>query len=118
MRVARDRSLPPSVAGYAPGSAGYADAAERLLATRLDFDAVHAPYLHLFPDPPARILDVGAGPGHDAALLAGLGHQVVAAEPTPASVAAAGLQRYRLLRLWGLVQVHPRPWRLQGGMAD
>lgn len=68
----------------APGSAGYADAAERLLATRLDFDAVHAPYLHLLPDAPARILDVGAGPGHDAALFAGRGHQVVAVEPTPA----------------------------------
>ena len=34
------------------------------------------------PENPGRILDIGAGSGRDAAWLAGLGHQVVAAEPS------------------------------------
>ena len=54
-----------------------------MLSTRLDFAAVHGPILHLIPARPARILDVGAGPGHDAATLARLGHAVTAVEPTP-----------------------------------
>jgi SAM-dependent methyltransferase len=67
----------------APGTQGYAEAARRLLTTRLAFDEVHAPILHLFPRPPSRILDIGAGPGHDAATLAAMGHSVVAIEPEP-----------------------------------
>jgi len=67
-----------------PGTQGYAEFASVLLGKRLDFDAVHAPYLHLLPSAPARVLDVGAGPGHDAAQLAQMGHEVVACEPTPA----------------------------------
>jgi SAM-dependent methyltransferase len=54
-----------------------------LLATRLCFEEVHRHVLHLFPDRPSRILDVGSGPGHDAAALARRGHAVVAVEPTP-----------------------------------
>ncbi|MBU8546126.1 MULTISPECIES: methyltransferase domain-containing protein [Roseomonadaceae] len=37
--------------------------------------------LPLLPDPPGLVLDVGAGTGRDAAWLASLGHNVVAAEP-------------------------------------
>jgi SAM-dependent methyltransferase len=44
---------------------------------------VHRHILHLFPVQLARILDVGSGPGHDAATLAGRGHSVTAVEPTP-----------------------------------
>lgn len=66
-----------------PGTTGYARAADALLATRLPFETVHAPILPLLPAPPARILDVGAGPGHDAATLAAVGHAVTAVEPTP-----------------------------------
>ncbi len=54
-----------------------------MLATRLRFEAVHQPVLHLFPVRPARILDVGSGPGHDAASLAERGHAVTPVEPTP-----------------------------------
>lgn len=72
-----------------PGTEGYAAAAPHLIATRLPFDQVHAPILPLIPKAPARILDVGAGAGHEAATLAGMGHEVVAAEPTPELLAGA-----------------------------
>ncbi|MEV5088690.1 class I SAM-dependent methyltransferase [Streptomyces griseoincarnatus] len=39
--------------------------------------------LPLFPSPPGRAADLGAGSGRDAAGLARLGHDVVAVEPTP-----------------------------------
>lgn len=71
------------------GTTGYAEVAPALLARRLPFEAVHAQVLHLIPRPPARILDVGSGPGHDAAILAGQGHQVTAVEPTRALRAGA-----------------------------
>ena len=65
------------------GTRGYDQAASRLLSTRLSFEEVHFHVLHLLPAHPSRILDVGAGPGHDAATLARKGHEVVAVEPTP-----------------------------------
>lgn len=64
------------------GIRGYDKVASRLLATRLPFDVVHRHILHLLPANPSRILDVGAGPGHDAATLARRGHAVIAVEPT------------------------------------
>lgn len=48
----------------------------------LRFARVHANILHFLPNPPAHILDVGAGSGRDAAALAALGHQIVAVEPS------------------------------------
>jgi SAM-dependent methyltransferase len=66
-----------------PGTVGYDLAADALLATRLRFDEVQRHIHHLLPAPPARILDVGSGPGHDAATLAATGHTVTAVEPTP-----------------------------------
>ncbi len=65
------------------GTTGYGKVAPALLATRLRFEEVHRHILHLVPDHPARILDVGSGPGHDAATLALRGHSVIAVEPTP-----------------------------------
>jgi SAM-dependent methyltransferase len=66
-----------------PGTTGYAKVAQALLSTRLRFEEVHRHTLHLFPAEAARILDVGSGPGHDAAILAARGHAVTAVEPTP-----------------------------------
>ena len=65
------------------GADGYADAAERFFAAAesVTFDHVHRTVAHLFPSPPASVLDIGAGSGRDAAALAGLGHYVVAIEP-------------------------------------
>ncbi len=65
------------------GTQGYAEAAPMLLRTRLSFEEVHAPILHLIPRQPSCVLDIGSGPGHDAARLAEMGHAVMAAEPTP-----------------------------------
>ncbi len=64
-----------------PGIAGYAQVAPAMLAANLDFAVVHAPALHLIPTTPCRVLDIGAGPGDEAAALAAMGHRVVAVEP-------------------------------------
>jgi SAM-dependent methyltransferase len=68
------------------GTEGYADEAEYLFKRYESISAAetHKAVLHLIPAVPARILDVGAGTGRDAAWLASLGHRVVAVEPTDA----------------------------------
>lgn len=50
-------------------TSGYGDAAHELIGRyeRISFDDLHAPVLRFFPAPPARVLDVGAGSGRDAA---------------------------------------------------
>ena len=50
----------------------------------ISFADGHAPLLPLLPPPPARVLDIGAGTGRDAAGFAALGYAVTAAEPTTA----------------------------------
>jgi SAM-dependent methyltransferase len=63
---------------------GYAQEAEQL-AVRYEaftFEDLHRDHLHLFPPPPARVLEIGAGTGRDAAALAQRGYQVLAVEPT------------------------------------
>lgn len=50
----------------------------------ISFSDAHAPLLLLLPPPPARVLDIGAGTGRDAAGFAALGHAVTTAEPTTA----------------------------------
>ena len=62
----------------------------------------------LLPEPPAVVTDIGAGSGRDAAWLAGLGHEVIAVEPSSGmrreAAAAHGDDRIRWLddRLPGL----------------
>ncbi|MFI8461657.1 class I SAM-dependent methyltransferase [Kitasatospora sp. NPDC085464] len=75
---------PGGTAGAA-GTAGYGEAVEQLAVQyeSVSFAEVHRELLHLYPPPPAAVLDIGAGTGRDAAALAALGHRVVAAEPTP-----------------------------------
>jgi SAM-dependent methyltransferase len=46
------------------------------------FHHIHEHIFHLIPPPTARILDIGAGTGRDAAGFAEMGHDVVAVEPT------------------------------------
>lgn len=72
-------------------NAGYAAEADRLLVRYESRDpaGIHAPWAHFFPDPPARILDIGAGTGRDAGWFASLGHSVLAVEPTDALRAGA-----------------------------
>jgi SAM-dependent methyltransferase len=40
--------------------------------------------MSLWPQPPARVCDIGAGTGRDAAMFAERGHKVLAVEPTAA----------------------------------
>jgi len=62
---------------------GYAIDAQELIPRfeAIDTAQVLGPVLDLLPNPPCRVLDVGAGTGRDAAWLAKRGHQVVAVEP-------------------------------------
>lgn len=69
-----------------PSNAGYANEVDKLFE-RYEFRdpaGIHAPWVQFFPKPPARILDIGAGTGRDAAWLVSLGHSVLAVEPTDA----------------------------------
>ncbi len=65
-------------------NAGYAEEVDALFVRyeARDPAGIHAPWAHYFPDPPAKVLDIGAGTGRDAGWFASLGHRVVAAEPT------------------------------------
>jgi SAM-dependent methyltransferase len=66
------------------GTEGYAEEAEELLKRyeSFAFTHEHKPVLHLLPNTPSRVLDIGAGTGRDAAWFASQGHRVVAVEPT------------------------------------
>jgi SAM-dependent methyltransferase len=67
------------------GTTGYGVAAEDLARQyeSISFQELHKEVLPLFPPPPSRVADLGAGSGRDAAGLARMGHNVVAVEPTP-----------------------------------
>lgn len=69
-----------------PGTQGYAEAAGELLARyeSVPFEDKHQAVLHLLPQAPADVLDLGAGSGADAAWLAAQGHRVLAVEPVAA----------------------------------
>ncbi len=71
-------------AGPPRGTAGYGAAAAQLAEQyeSVTFEQVHREILALLPPAPARVADLGAGTGRDAAALAALGHQVTAVEPT------------------------------------
>lgn len=79
-------------------NAGYGENADALFERYESREPakIHDPWVHLFPKPPARILDIGSGTGRDAAWFASLGHSVLAVEPTDA------------LRL-GAAKLHPEP---------
>jgi len=66
------------------GTEGYAQEAATLLGIyeSIPFQKSQERVLPLLPSPPARLLDIGAGTGRDAAGFAALGYDVVAAEPT------------------------------------
>jgi SAM-dependent methyltransferase len=68
------------------GTEGYAEQADDLFKRYESIAAAeaHSAVLHLIPQPPASVLDIGAGTGRDAAWFADMGHRVVAVEPTEA----------------------------------
>ena len=82
---ARPPSQPGQQMTRVSGTQGYGEHA-MALAERyesISFADVHAEVAHLIPPAPARIADIGAGSGRDAAALARMGHQVIAVEPPP-----------------------------------
>lgn len=88
----------PDRAAAIPGTQGYAQQARELIERyeAVPFAEKHQSVLHLLPDSPAQILDIGAGTGADAAWFAERGHRVLAVEPTDE------------LRLPGIA-LHPSP---------
>ena len=78
-------------AGTVDGIAGYDKVVEKFIqgTEAIDFTALHEPYLHLIPNNPSKILDIGSGVGRDAHKLADMGHEVVAIEPMPQFLEAA-----------------------------
>lgn len=66
------------------GTEGYSEQAAKLLLRyeERNTEKVYGEVLHLFPEEPSSIVDIGAGTGRDAAYFAGLGHRVLAVEPT------------------------------------
>ena len=66
------------------GTEGYGEtAAERARQYEsIGFADVHSDILHLFPETPSQVIDIGAGTGRDAAAFAERGHSVTAVEPT------------------------------------
>lgn len=82
-------------------------------ASRLaqDYESVDPNHIHRawrdhLPTPPARAMDVGAGTGRDAAWLAGLGHEVLAVEPS-AGMRAEGNARHPSERIRWIDDVLP-----------
>jgi len=78
---------PPDIpADKVPGTQGYTSTAATLVAQweRISSAEHHQSVLHLIPQAPGRVLDIGAGSGRDAAWLAAMGHRVVAVEPLDA----------------------------------
>jgi len=73
-------SFPPP----APGTAGYAEAADQLAQQyeSVSFTDVYSDFARFVPLDPSNVLDIGAGSGRDAAAMAAFGHRVVAVEPT------------------------------------
>ena len=67
-----------------PGAQGYSEQAEQLVTQYegISFVEKHRAALHLLPDAPCDVLDIGAGTGADAAWFADAGHRAVAVEPT------------------------------------
>lgn len=71
---------------HVKGTAGYGQAVERFTAATqaIPFAVLHQAFLDVIPAAPSHLLDVGAGIGRDASVLAERGHHVVAVEPTKA----------------------------------
>jgi SAM-dependent methyltransferase len=79
-----ERGMPPAVRQPAAGVQPYYAHNAGRLAQRygsVTFEEVHGGVLDLLPPAPAKVVDIGAGTGRDAAALAGRGYQVLAVEP-------------------------------------
>ncbi|MEM6262217.1 MAG: class I SAM-dependent methyltransferase [Bacteroidota bacterium] len=68
---------------FIAGTKGYEKALSRFIESthRIRFTELHHDFLPFIPSTPCLVLDVGAGIGRDAAVLAEMGHEVLAVEP-------------------------------------
>lgn len=66
-----------------PSTVGYAEEAADLLVRyeKMDFSEIYERVWYLLPEPPGKVLDIGAGTGRDAAGFAEWGYEVTAVEP-------------------------------------
>jgi len=66
-----------------PSTVGYAEEAADLLVRyeKMQFSEIYERVWYLLPEPPGRVLDIGAGTGRDAAGFAEWGYGVTAVEP-------------------------------------
>jgi len=82
--------------------AGYNLDVEKRIAKyeSLNFEQFHPEFLPFLPSPPAKILDIGAGSGRDAAYLAKKGYLVTAVEPAAKLLAAAQKQHKSVDLRW------------------
>jgi SAM-dependent methyltransferase len=101
------------------GTQGYAAEAAALVRQyeAIPFAAVHRDILSLLPTAPARVLDMGAGTGRDAAAFAALGHAVVAVEPT-AEMRLAAMALHPSPRIAWVDDSLPDLARLEAGGFD
>ena len=100
--------------------AAWYDARAAVLAE--SYEAIAPERLHgwldgLLPAVRSLVLDVGSGSGRDAAWLAGLGHDVVAVESSPALRAEAGRRHPDLGVPWVVDQLPALPATLRLGLA-
>lgn len=96
------------------GTAGYAEDAEWLIPRyeSVDFLEKYRAVIHLFPEAPSAILDVGAGTGADAGWLAQKAHRVVAVEPV-AAFREAGIKLHPSSRIDWLDDSLPQLLKVQ-----
>lgn len=102
----------PALALYAAHHAALAQRYESVASARL-----FAPVADLFPKAPARVADLGAGSGRDAAWLAAQGYRVTAVEPVAGLREAAG-QRHGDLGIDWVDDGLPGLTRLKGLQFD
>ena len=89
------------------GTEGYAEEAPALLRQyeSITFEQAQGSIVHLIPRCAARVLDIGAGTGRDAAWFAADGHATVAADFRPGarqSIATPALPTSPTTRGWSL----------------
>lgn len=87
--------------GYVIDSPGMLDLFESVASAD-----VYAPVAEFLPQAPARIADIGAGTGRDAAWFASLGHSVLAVEPTD-TLREGGMARHTSPRIAWLKDALP-----------
>lgn len=99
----------PALRLYAANSATLAERYETVEPAQL-----FAPVLDLLPPPPARLADIGAGSGRDAAWFAGQGYPVTAVEPV-AELRAEAQRRHPAARIDWVMDHLPLLPGLRGG---